>query len=220
MCCINVDSGDQNPLPRRTIARMQNYGAQMAQAVGAALATHGGTTPEYPISNTAVLRCVAVELPLRYHTLPTREELIRTRDSTDFFAPSMLPTGCSGDGSTMGERALSEKVKYTHYLHKEWSSAMLDVMDSHPDGIPQYQPQKFPVSLWSLGDTLCWVAMGGEVTVGYVARFREELADTSAARVWVSGYTNQVQCYIPTQLVMDEGGCEYPCPSSVSLHAV
>jgi hypothetical protein len=73
--------------------------------------------------------------------------------------------------------------------------------------LPQYQPQPFPVSLWRLGDAVQWVALGGEVTVGYVERLRAELGG-APGRVWVSAYTNQVQCYIPTQLVMDEGGYE------------
>jgi hypothetical protein len=74
--------------------------------------------------------------------------------------------------------------------------------------LPQYQPQAFPVSLWQLGE-LRWVALAGEVTVGYVDRLRAELSGgEKRGHVWVSGYTNQVQCYIPTQTVMDEGGYE------------
>ena len=42
------------------------------------------------------------------------------------------------------------------------------------------------------------------VTVGYVQRLRDELG----SRAWVTSYTNQAQGYIPTQLLIDEGGYE------------
>ena len=44
----------------------------------------------------------------------------------------------------------------------------------------------------------------GAVTVGYVQRLRNELG----SRAWVTSYTNQAQGYIPTQLLIDEGGYE------------
>ena len=42
------------------------------------------------------------------------------------------------------------------------------------------------------------------MTVGYVQRLRDELG----SRAWVTSYTNQAQGYIPTQLLIDEGGYE------------
>ena len=67
-----------------------------------------------------------------------------------------------------------------------------------------FSPQLYPVSLWQLGGAITWVSLGGEVTVGYVRRLRDELGH----RAWVSAYTNQTQGYIPTQRIMDEGGYE------------
>ena len=195
---INGCSGDQNPLPRRTIPLLEKYGDDMAAAVSAA-AMEGPASALRPLTPSETLSCTAVELPLRYHTLPTEAELIRTRDSDDFFAPGMLPTGCTGDGSEVGPRIRVDKVKFTHGLHDIWATTMLEA-SRKPGGLPQYQPQPYPLSLWSIGSALRWVALGGEVTVGYVERLRAELGGT-AQRVWVSAYTNQVQCYIPTQLV-------------------
>ena len=177
----------------------------MAAAVSAA-ALEGPASALRPFTPSETLSCTAVELPLRYHTLPTEADLIRTRDSDDFFAPGMLPTGCTGDGSEVGPRIRVDKVSFTHGLHDIWATAMLEA-SRKPGGLPQYQPQPYPLSLWSIGSALRWVALGGEVTVGYVERLRAELGGTTQ-RVWVSAYTNQVQCYIPTQLVMDEGGYE------------
>jgi hypothetical protein len=116
----------------------------------------------------------------------------------------MLPTGCSGDGLIKSAAIREDKVAYTHYLHKEWAEAMLERSQTS-SGLPQYQKQLYPLSVWKLGTDLTWVALGGEVTVGYVNRLRSELSDSEA---WISAYTNQVQAYIPTQLVMNEGGYE------------
>jgi neutral ceramidase len=192
LCQLLLCSGDQNPLPRRTVELMQRYGEQMAHAIWQAL----GSARD--IQGSATLSCVAVELPLRYHTLPTEEELVRTRDTSDFFAPCMLPTGCTGDGSVLSSLARPDKVSHTHPLHAEWASVMLDLV-GQPGGLPEYQPQPFPLSVWEIGDRIRWIAMGGEVTVGYVERFRHEFhcgaplkGSGSAHHVWVSGYTNQV----------------------------
>ena len=130
----------------------------------------------------------------------------------------MLPTGCSGDGSVTAEGIREDKVTFTHYLHTEWAEAMLEQSHSRPGGLPQYQEQmyvhadssacqtapivqtrptyrtldlgRYPMSLWRLGSGMTWVALGGEVTVGYVNRLRAELAQSDA---WISAYTNQVR---------------------------
>ncbi len=130
----------------------------MAAAVSAA-ALEGPASALRPLTPSETLSCTAVELPLRYHTLPTEAELIRTRDSDDFFAPGMLPTGCTGDGSEVGPRIRVDKVSFTHGLHDIWATAMLEA-SRKPGGLPQYQPQPYPLSLWSIGGTLRWVALG------------------------------------------------------------
>ena len=97
----------------------------MAAAVGGAVASSAGLAAVAP---GGLLRCAAVELPLRYNDLPTEADLLRTRDSDDFFAPAMLPAGCAGDNSAYGPRAIQSKVSNTHYLHAEWAEAMLAAM--------------------------------------------------------------------------------------------
>lgn len=81
---INGCSGDSNPLPRRSIPLMEQYGDAMAAAVTAAALAD--TAILEPLAGGATLSCVAMETPLRYHTLPTEEELVRTRDTDTFFA--------------------------------------------------------------------------------------------------------------------------------------
>lgn len=59
---------------------------------------------------------------------------------------------------------------------------------------------RYPISLWKLGAELTWVALGGEVTVGYVSRLRSELSDDHA---WISAYTNQVTYLLPIIVMYD-----------------
>src|SRR4029453_11563020 len=66
----------------------------------------------------------------------------------------------------------------------------------------------YPVQMWRFGhgtDSLTWIALGGEVTVGYSNRLKRELVP---GHTWVTGYANDVMAYIPTRRVWDEGGYE------------
>lgn len=64
---------------------------------------------------------------------------------------------------------------------------------------------QYPVQAIRLGDTVTYVALGGEVVVGYSLRAKKEFPDHS---VVVAGYSNDVMCYIPTEKVLAEGGYE------------
>lgn len=67
------------------------------------------------------------------------------------------------------------------------------------------QTYPYPIQSWRLGEDLTWIALGGEVTVGYSKRLKRELGH---GNVWVAGYSNDVMAYIPTRRVWDEGGYE------------
>ncbi len=62
-----------------------------------------------------------------------------------------------------------------------------------------------PVQVWKFGDQLTWVALGGEVVVDYSLRLKRELVP---GKTWVTGYANDVMCYIPSERVLSEGGYE------------
>lgn len=49
------------------------------------------------------------------------------------------------------------------------------------------------------------VFLPGEVVVDYALRIKREF---DGARVWVSAYSNDVPCYIPSRRVLEEGGYE------------
>lgn len=63
----------------------------------------------------------------------------------------------------------------------------------------------YPVQLWRIGEQITFVILGGEVTVDYSIRLKNQL---SAERVWVAGYANDVMAYIPSRRVLLEGGYE------------
>ncbi len=61
------------------------------------------------------------------------------------------------------------------------------------------------MSVWSIGEGLEFVTLGGEVVVDYAIRLKSELAGVST---WVAGYSNDVMAYIPSRRVLAEGGYE------------
>jgi dienelactone hydrolase len=61
---------------------------------------------------------------------------------------------------------------------------------------------EYPVQVWKLGDDQLWVALGGEVCVDYVLRFKKEYGP----QIWVNGYANDVMAYIPSRRIWEEGG--------------
>ena len=63
----------------------------------------------------------------------------------------------------------------------------------------------FPVQVWTLGDQVQLVFLGGEVVIDYAIRLKSEL---SGNRTWVAGYANDVMAYIPSRRVLLEGGYE------------
>ncbi len=63
----------------------------------------------------------------------------------------------------------------------------------------------YPVSIWTIGDQIDFVALGGEVVVDYALRLKQE---RYGRRTWVAGYSNDVMAYIPSLRVLKEGGYE------------
>ena len=61
----------------------------------------------------------------------------------------------------------------------------------------------YPVQVWKLGDQAIF-ALGGELLVGYSL----ELKKIFGPDIFVMGYSNDVMGYIPTKMVLSEGGYE------------
>ena len=88
--------GDQNPLPRRTVELAEHYGRRLALAVDAALLT-SQVTDVPPTLVTSI-----AEIDLELDTLPTKEELQKTVNSTNRYEQSrarLLLQKIEADGS-------------------------------------------------------------------------------------------------------------------------
>lgn len=97
---------------------------------------------------------------------------------------------------------IDEKLKNGDRYDQNWARNQLK--DLEDDGeIEMTYP--FPVQSWQLGQELTWVALGGEVVVDYALRLKKQLGEKTT---WVTGYANDVMCYIPSERVLLEGGYE------------
>ncbi len=63
----------------------------------------------------------------------------------------------------------------------------------------------YPVQAIRLGKQVTYIALGGEVVVGYSLRTKKEFPRENTV---VAGYSNDVMSYIPTAKVLKEGGYE------------
>jgi hypothetical protein len=71
---------------------------------------------------------------------------------------------------------------------------------------PSRPPHDYPVQVIRFGDDLTLIALGSEVVVDYSLRLKRELAGPTP--VWVAGYSNDYNGYIPSLRVLKEGGYE------------
>jgi hypothetical protein len=79
----------------------------------------------------------------------------------------------------------------------KWQLAKLDRGEALQSAID------YPIQVWTFGDSLAMVFLGGEVCVDYSLRLKKEL---DAAHLWLNGYANDFCCYIPSERLLQEGG--------------
>lgn len=72
-------------------------------------------------------------------------------------------------------------------------------------GEPLPTHHKHPLALWQFGADLTFVALSGEVVSGYVPLVRGALGSD---RLWIAGYSNEVDGYLPNAAIVAEGGYE------------
>jgi len=78
------------------------------------------------------------------------------------------------------------------------------MLEAYDAGKPVRQ-LAYPVQVLRMGRGLTLLGLGGEVVVDYSLRARREF---SSENLVVSGYCNDVSCYIPSARVLREGGYE------------
>lgn len=155
-------AADQNPDPRGTVAHARRYGAELAAAVKAVLASD-----MQPV--TGPLRTAFSETRLAFKPVPLetfRAELIGQNPFRQRRAKLMLEAYNAGNPV---------------------------------ESIP------YPVQALGFGNGFALLFLSGEVVVDYALRVKREYP---AASLLVAGYCNEVQCYIPSLRVLQEGGYE------------
>lgn len=85
--------------------------------------------------------------------------------------------------------------------HARW---VLEQWGNTGEQPPDYQ---LPVHVMEFGQKLTLVALGGEPVADYSLRLKLELS-TEDRLVWVAGYSNLVNAYVPNRRVLLEGGYE------------
>ncbi|MDA0834032.1 MAG: neutral/alkaline non-lysosomal ceramidase N-terminal domain-containing protein [Planctomycetota bacterium] len=97
---------------------------------------------------------------------------------------------------------LQASVASSNVYDQRRGKFLLDRIEKEGELSPVYP---YPVQVWRFGDQLTWVTLGGEVVVDYSIRIKAELGQ---GKTWVTGYANDVMCYIPSERVLKEGGYE------------
>jgi Neutral/alkaline non-lysosomal ceramidase, N-terminal len=66
----------------------------------------------------------------------------------------------------------------------------------------------YPVQIVQFGKDLTIVALASETVVDYSLRLKSELASAKGQAIWIAGYSNAMEGYIPSRRVLLEGGYE------------
>ena len=72
-------------------------------------------------------------------------------------------------------------------------------------GEPLPTHHKHPLAFWQFGEDLRFVALSGEVVSRYVSLVKQAVGPE---RLWVAGYSNEVDGYVPDATIVAEGGYE------------
>jgi hypothetical protein len=97
---------------------------------------------------------------------------------------------------------MQERGKHPDSSLRSQAERMLRVLER--DGkLPRSYPD--PIQVWQFGQTLKFIALGGEVVVDYALRLKGRYGWENT---WVAGYSNDVFAYVPSARVLKEGGYE------------
>lgn len=83
------------------------------------------------------------------------------------------------------------------------AQSLLQILDTGASLPTTYD---YPVATWRLGESIDWVALGGEVVVDYSIAIKS--LPVAKRSIWVTAYANDVMAYIPSRRVLAEGGYE------------
>lgn len=155
-------SGDQNPIPRRTLPLAIQYGKSLAAAVERILAEKMTLLP-------AQLKTAYQEIELTLAPAPSSQELVKMAN------------------------------EQTGYMQR-WANRMLKESTEGKSFLEKYP---YPLQIWQLGGQTIF-NMGGEVTIAYTIALKEKYGED----IFVMAYSNDVMGYIPSEVILEEGGYE------------
>lgn len=154
--------GDQNPLPRRTVALAKQYGKTLAAAVGRVLEEEMN-----PLEG--ILKTNYSEIKLHLEKPPSEEEL-----------NNVVETSTSFEGRCA-----------EHLLKRIRSGEFFDLT------------YDYPLQVWQLGNQPV-ISMGGEVVIEYTVKLKQIFGKD----LFVMAYSNDLMGYIPSAVILQEGGYE------------
>ncbi|MCC6492187.1 MAG: neutral/alkaline non-lysosomal ceramidase N-terminal domain-containing protein [Pirellulales bacterium] len=186
--------GDQNPLPRRTVALMEEYGRQFADAVDEVLAR-----PMQSIGAGLVMRYSEIDLPLAEP--PSRDELARHASGAGYqanYARLML---------AQWDRDGALPRSYPYPIQRWRLGGAVDWIFLGGEVVVDYALRL--KSQASAGRESPPPEATGDRPVANDSPASAPLAAPGAASsVWVASYSNDVMGYIPSRRVLAEGGYE------------
>ena len=95
---------------------------------------------------------------------------------------------------------LEEMVKTAPGYQKKWASRILKLVNSG-EKFPSSYP--YPLQVWRLGEQPI-MTLGGELVIQYAI----DLKRIFGQNLFVMGYSNDVMTYIPSEIILKEGGYE------------
>lgn len=98
------------------------------------------------------------------------------------------------------EEVLAKMAEEASGYQQRWATRMLAQMkkgDSFPASYP------FPLQVWQVGDQPI-MSLGGELVIAYAI----ELKRIFGQHIFVMGYSNDVMAYVPSAVILREGGYE------------
>ena len=101
----------------------------------------------------------------------------------------------------------NQSIKFhQHTLHGPLKYAYDSVSLDYTD--PTRKVCSYPVQIVQFGNDLAIVALASEVVVDYSLRLKSELGSATGPAIWIAGYSNAMEGYIPSRRVLVEGGYE------------
>ncbi len=99
---------------------------------------------------------------------------------------------------------IDSRLQGKMYQERFWGNYMTGIL-KEKGKLPESYP--VPAHLWTFGDQLAWVFLGGEVVIDFQIRFEQELS-SQFKEVWVAAYVDDVFAYVASERVRREGGYE------------